>query len=256
MCDEWMQSVQIALTTEQFQRLPRNSAFRYLYHQAQVWITPQPRFYHALLDLASTQEKPGERANGEVVLRALSPSDWTTLPKLFAQAFRGTQPFAGLNLDTLHQASQHCLAQTQAGRDGPVIESSSQLTFFAGSENPVGACVITLLPAGDPTDQTSYTWQEVPPSNAVANCLGRPHLTWIVVDPTFAGRGIGTTLLQAACQQLRELGYRELASTFLLGNDASMLWHWRNGFRLLPSPYNSGTKVGQAFQPDASSKSG
>ena len=25
-----------------------------------------------------------------------------------------------------------------------------------------------------------------------------------------------------------------LASTFLLGNDSSTLWHWRNGFRLQP----------------------
>jgi hypothetical protein len=27
-----------------------------------------------------------------------------------------------------------------------------------------------------------------------------------------------------------------LASTFLLGNESSMLWHWRNGFQLLQYP--------------------
>ena len=31
-----------------------------------------------------------------------------------------------------------------------------------------------------------------------------------------------------------ELGYTELISSFILGNDSSMLWHWRNGFELLP----------------------
>ena len=236
MCDEWMQAVQIALTPEQFQRLPRNSAYRYLYYEHQAWITPQARFHHALLDLASPREKPRERTNGDVVLRPLLPGDWISLPKLFAQAFRGTQPFASLNSDTLAQAAQGCLNQTQAGGDGPVIESSSQLAYLQGSEDLVGACLITLLPAENPTEQNSYSWQEPPPADAVANCLGRPHLTWIVVDAPFAGRGIGTTLLQAACQQLQQLGYQELASTFLLGNDASMLWHWRNGFRLLPSP--------------------
>ena len=28
----------------------------------------------------------------------------------------------------------------------------------------------------------------------------------------------------------------ELASTFLLGNESSTLWHWRAGFRCLPYP--------------------
>ncbi len=31
-----------------------------------------------------------------------------------------------------------------------------------------------------------------------------------------------------------ELGYTELISSFILGNESSMLWHWRNGFELLP----------------------
>jgi hypothetical protein len=30
------------------------------------------------------------------------------------------------------------------------------------------------------------------------------------------------------------LDLKPLASTFLLGNDSSTLWHWRNGFRLQP----------------------
>jgi hypothetical protein len=30
------------------------------------------------------------------------------------------------------------------------------------------------------------------------------------------------------------MGYKELASTFLLGNDPSTLWHWANRFRVLP----------------------
>ena len=30
-----------------------------------------------------------------------------------------------------------------------------------------------------------------------------------------------------------DLGYTELVSSFILGNDSSMLWHWRNGFELL-----------------------
>jgi L-amino acid N-acyltransferase YncA len=61
-------------------------------------------------------------------------------------------------------------------------------------------------------------------------------LTWIFVGPWHAGHGVGTALLAHAIQGLLGLGYTELLSTFLLGNTSSMLWHWRNGFRLLPYP--------------------
>jgi L-amino acid N-acyltransferase YncA len=61
-------------------------------------------------------------------------------------------------------------------------------------------------------------------------------LTWIFVSPWMAGQGIGTALLAAAVKALRELGYEHLLSTFMLGNESSMLWHWRNGFQLLAFP--------------------
>jgi L-amino acid N-acyltransferase YncA len=61
-------------------------------------------------------------------------------------------------------------------------------------------------------------------------------LTWIFVSPQRAGHGVGTALLAAAVGALRTMGYTELVSTFLRGNDSSMLWHWRNGFELLAYP--------------------
>ena len=42
------------------------------------------------------------------------------------------------------------------------------------------------------------------------------------------------SLLACAARGLIELGYTELLSSFILGNTSSMLWHWRNGFQLLP----------------------
>jgi L-amino acid N-acyltransferase YncA len=59
-------------------------------------------------------------------------------------------------------------------------------------------------------------------------------MTWIFVDPELVGHGIGSTLLERAALGLIELGYGELISSFLIGNTSSMLWHWRNGFELLP----------------------
>jgi hypothetical protein len=92
------------------------------------------------------------------------------------------------------------------------------------------------LPKGEPTEWESYYWREPPPPDCIAKRLGRPHLTWIFVAPFHGGAGVGSTLLAAAGNALLDLGYQELCSTFLFGNDVSALWHWRNGFRLLAYP--------------------
>jgi hypothetical protein len=79
-------------------------------------------------------------------------------------------------------------------------------------------------------------WPEPPPPDCVERRLGLPHLTWVFVGPWHSAHGVGSALLAVAVRELLALGYHELASTFLLGNESSMLWHWRNGFRLLPHP--------------------
>ena len=61
-------------------------------------------------------------------------------------------------------------------------------------------------------------------------------MTWVFVAPKRGGRGVGTALLQAAVGALREMGFTALLSTFLLGNEVSMLWHWRSGFELQAYP--------------------
>ena len=59
--------------------------------------------------------------------------------------------------------------------------------------------------------------------------------------------GSGTVLLAATRRALLARGYTELLSTFMIGNDSSMLWHWRNGFRLLPYP-GSLRHIGRRFR--------
>src|SRR5262249_41871881 len=100
----------------------------------------------------------------------------------------------------------------------------------------VGGCLVTLLPGKDLTEWGGYHWDEPPPADAVERRLGLPHLTWVFVTPRRKCRGVGTQLLEQAVRALRGLGYDRLASTFLLGNEASAVWHWRNGFRLLGRP--------------------
>ena len=238
MCDEWMPRIQLPLTIEQFHQLPRNAAYKYEYLDGRAWLSPRPRHYHALLDL---QPLP---VPAEVHVRPVQEGDWDSLQRIFTGAFRSIQPFGSLDDDTRREAARKALERTRTGGDGPWIERAS---FVALAENtqgkpkeevswPVGAVLITLLPEGDPTDLSSYYWDEPPPADCIARGLGRPHLTWIFVSPLLAGQGVGTALLASAVKALLAMGYRQLASTFMIGNDSSMLWHWRNGFRLLSYP--------------------
>jgi GNAT superfamily N-acetyltransferase len=232
MCDEWMTSLSLELTDEQFRRLPRSAAYRYAYHEGVAWVNPRPRYYHLLLDLSAA---PAEGSAG-LPLRPVGPEDWEAMAPAFAAAFAQQPPFCGLDEATRLRAVSKSLTHTRTGGDGPWVEAASFVAVGEGGEPIVGAVLVTLLPERDPCDWGSYHWTEPPPPDAVARGLGRPHLTWIFVVPEHAGRGLGTSLLAAAAGALRRLGYRELASTFLLGNDSSVLWHWRSGFRLLSYP--------------------
>jgi GNAT superfamily N-acetyltransferase len=238
MCDEWMRGLQLAVSAEQFRQLPRNGAFRYDYLDGTGHVTPRPRHYHALLDLAPVAADEVD----DVALRAVRPDDWDGLAGLFAEAFAGVQPFAALDGATRREAAERCLSRTRTGGDGPWIERASRIACDGDGER-VGAILVTLLPLSDPCEWGSYQWAEEPPPNCVERRLGRPHLTWVFVDPRLAGEGLGTLLLAATVGELLAMGYHDLLSTFMIGNDHSALWHWRNGFRLLPYPGSKRRRV-------------
>ena len=158
------------------------------------------------------------------------------LAPLFCGAFHGIQPYGSLDEATRERAARQALERTRTGGDGPLIEQAS---FVALDKNKrpgatIGAILVTLLPAGDPTDLDSYYWQEPPPDDCIASRQGRPHLTWVFVSPLESGCGVGSALLAAAGNALLDMGFTQLFTTFISGNDSSMLWHWRNGFQLLP----------------------
>jgi GNAT superfamily N-acetyltransferase len=230
MCDEWMPFLELPLSFEQFHQLPRNGAYKYEYFSGKAWLTPRPKHYHALLDL-----RPIE-APQRVPLRRIQSEDWNALAAPFSGAFHGIQPLGCLEDDARREAAKKCLERTRTGGDGPLIEHASFVALTEEKDRLVGAILITLLPDEDPTDWAAFHWPEPPPADCIERRLGRPHLTWIFVGPLHKGEGTGTTLLAAAVRELLALGYTQLATTFLAGNESSMLWHWRNGFRLLPHP--------------------
>jgi GNAT superfamily N-acetyltransferase len=230
MCDHWMPLVKLRMSMEQFQQLPRNAAYKYEYLDRQAYLSPRPRHFHALLDL----QRPRAAVDKEVDIVPLPAANVMGLADLFAAAFGTIQPYGCLDDRTRLRAANEALARVLAGGDGPFIERAS---FVARERDQiVGAILLTLLPLGDPCDYESYEWKSALPADCIARCLGRPHLTWIFVSPFHAGRGAGTALLAAAAARLLEMGFTQLLSTFMIGNESSMLWHWRNGFELLSHP--------------------
>ena len=178
---------------------------------------------------------PGEvDAQEAVTFRRLEDRDWPLLSRPFAVSFHRVQPFASLSDRRRLKAARDCLKFTREGGDGPIIHPACHVALSQRHHHPVGAILVTLVPPVNLDDFWSLRWKTPPPPDSVESRLGHAHLTWIFVGPMHAGYGVGTALLALAAQGLLELGYSELVSSFILGNDSSMLWHWRNGFQLLP----------------------
>jgi GNAT superfamily N-acetyltransferase len=233
MHDE-LPTLRLRLTAEEFRRLPRNPAYKYDYLDGVAWLTPWPKHYHAVLPLPPPPIPEAPEAPAGVTVRLVEDEDHDALAEVFAEAFERALPFAGLAAEARVLAARESLRRALTGGDGPWVRQASFVAADAVRGQLVGAALVSLLPDGDPCDGDGYYWAEPAPADLLARGLGRPHLTWIFVAPRRAAQGTGTTLLGAVVQALLELGYRQLLSTFLLGNEASTLWHWRNGFQLLP----------------------
>jgi GNAT superfamily N-acetyltransferase len=228
-----MPSLRLRPSWDEFQRLPRHPAYKYDYLDGTALLSPWPRHYHARLDLQTMRHS--EDNADHVRLRTVQPNDREALIDLFAASFYLVQPFGSLDEPTLKSAAEQCLRRAFGGGDGPWVEEASFIAEMPGAGRLIGLAFITLLPGGDPTDRESYQWQEPAPAQLWQRGQGQPHLTWILVSPLHKGKGIANRLLAASANVLRQHGYKSLWSTFLVGNESSTLWHWHNGFELIPS---------------------
>ena len=126
MCDEWMPFVKVPMALEHFHQLPRHAAYKYEYVNGEAWLTPRPRYYHAILDLHPLADTPLPQADPRAVLRPVRLADWEeTLPVVFAAAFCNQQPFSAVPKEQARDAAARALTQTRDGHDGPWIEPAS-----------------------------------------------------------------------------------------------------------------------------------
>ena len=236
MLDRWFSTIKLPLSLKQFHQLPQNPAYKYEYFDNTAWLSPRPKFQSARLELRVREESlPLEvDAQETVCIRGFEDRDWPRLSRPFARAFDRVQPFASLSDRRRVDAARDCLKFTRAGGDGPVIVPACHVAISKERGHQVGAILVTLIPMIDLEGFGSMRWKTPPPADCIERRLGRPHLTWVFVSPWHAYYGVGTNLLAHAERNLLAMGYTELISSFIWGNTSSMLWHWRNGFELLP----------------------
>ena len=225
MVDRWFFGIELPISFEQFKKLPTNPAYKYEYFSGKAWLSPRPKECHVLLELPPGRADPISLSDTEapVRIRPLEAADWAGLDPLFAGAFHRVQPFASLSGEQRLEAARECLKFTRDGGDGPLIERACFVAVSSEDNQPCGAILVTLMPDIDLSESFDLRWSEPPPADWAEQRIGRPHLTWIFVDHWSWEQGLGSSLLAAAAGMLQEMGYRMLASTFLVGNDASAL---------------------------------
>ena len=205
MCDEWMPTLRLKLTQQEYEQLPRHPAYRYELMAECTLISPWPRHCHAELRL----DGPTIAADAvaQFPLRSASAADIEALAPILVAAFADAQPFGSLPKADALRAAEKSLREVFAGKEGPLIEPASFVAL--NGEQIAGAVLITLVPGGDQGDWASHAWGEPPPPDLWQQRGGQPHLTWIFITKFSQGTGIGTRLLHESIQVLRGRRIRE-----------------------------------------------
>lgn len=248
MSSDWFFPVKIAMPWESFRRLPRHPAYRYEYRGEEALVSGRPQYLHCWRGTA-----PGESGNDAVPsnpssflpdfgLQLLSWEEGTgtsqqkdDLLELFRESFAESPPFFALGQDEQKLAAFESFGGSIAGFSGCPVNVASFVIRQRESSLPVAALLVTLVPPGDWTDFSDSGWETPSPKDPIRSRWGHAHLTWVFVSPRWRRRGLGEFLLRKSLSQLDDLRYEKLFSTFMLGDHASMLWHWKQKFQLLPS---------------------
>lgn len=238
--------IDFPLPWKTWEKLPRLPSYKNEYWDGRAHYTPRPRTCDAYLDLSTWPGPPRPQkaiaGRDRVTIRRLREGDWSEVADAFHGAFAAQPPLSSWNKYAARRAARCIIEWTRLGRDGPLVHDACFTAWtdaMKKDDEPdwlCGAAIITLVPAkhlrGAPTEAT------VPHSEDPNRPL-LPHLNWIFVNQWLHRHGIGTALLESVVAALRAKGLRCLASTCLQDNAASLMWHWRNGFRLPPDQFVS-----------------
>jgi ribosomal protein S18 acetylase RimI-like enzyme len=225
MIDDWYRQIHLRIPFEEWELLPPFAGFKSEYFDGQAVWTPRPRARNAVLeveltDAATLSADLVSWRSDQIRIEEFREPDYDVLPAIFASSFQRMPPFCTLPDDVRLKAAKDCLDHTRNGGDGDFLPNTSVVASDASSQI-IGALLTTRWKPERSDPEPSYD----PAYSA--------HITWVFVHPFYSRDGVGTQMLASVIDRLRRDRFKHLLTTFLSGNEPSMLWHWRNGFRLL-----------------------
>jgi GNAT superfamily N-acetyltransferase len=233
--DRWFRPVRVPMSFESYNRLPRHPAYKFEFWDGQLRITPRWKSHSMFRTLGppEARERGDDAAN--VSIRPLVISDWDVLPEVLAIAFRDAPPLGMLGSRRRLWAARDWLRDTRDGGGGPLVEPACVVAVDREDNARVlGALLVTLMVGWTRSWYAKRRVAVAPSPPELSEGREQPQISWIFVHPLAGRKGVATALLRIAASELWSSGYRELASATDGGNVASMAWHWRNGFCLLP----------------------
>jgi ribosomal protein S18 acetylase RimI-like enzyme len=238
--------IRLRISGWKWEHLPRHAAYKYEYFDGKALLSPRPRTVDMALDLAKWQgirplAKDEIQSRNMIRVRTITDADWPELTDTFYSAFSQEEPFKSFSRRRARAMAHACLDHTRRGGDDALIANACLLAERAAPDAPkviLGAALITDV---RPPPLLAQLRKYHPGIEHVA------HLTWLFVRRFDARHGIATHILDHAVRALRQAGHSCLASTTSLGNDASLLWHWKNGFTLLDRGFS--VRVGVVEEP-------
>jgi GNAT superfamily N-acetyltransferase len=230
----WYRHIRAPMSFESYDRLPRHPSYKFEYWDGQLRISPRWRSHRFFLELKAPEECEKGDEGRIATIRPLAAADWEKLPEVLAAAFRDSPPLGMLGYKRRVWAARDWLRSTRDGSEGPLVEPACMVAIDPTDDSVLfGALVVTLITGRDRSWYAELRAAVGPPPD-LAEGREQAQISWIFVRNGASRRGVGSALLSATVRVLWTLGHRELASATHFGNESSLTWHWRNGFRLLP----------------------
>ena len=218
--DHYVTPLKLPMSIDLFWRWPHLAAYKADYRDGQAELTYRPRLRMARLPIAGRVERnvPGVTIAPLDVVHAHD-----ALARLFMAAFARVPPLDTMAATTRRHAADAAMRHTAGGGDGELCRPACIAATDSATDAIVAAAIVTTI---------RLRADEWPDPQLPASLF---NLTWLFVAPQWQRRQVGSAMLDRIAKVLADSGAEWLVSHILEDNVPSVMFHWRNGFELVPA---------------------
>jgi hypothetical protein len=217
--DDYVTPLKMPMTIDGFSRFPTLAGYKAELKGGNVEITYTPRLSMARLRVARREARTVSGVTIEPI--DVKPMQ-EPLAKLFAMSLAHVPPLDTMAPTTRRHAADAEMKHLANGGHGEVYGRACFGAVDATSQKLIGAALVTRI------SLTSSEWPEEQLPSTLLN------LTWLFVAPERQRGAAGTTLLERVVNTLADEGHEWLVSHIPQENVPGVMFHWRNGFELVP----------------------